>query len=306
MMCASRGRAKVDLYADANLGAFGLLVPAEFEGMAAGKAAIRAVLEHFFFPQLDVVFSASARLLRKDRNDLVVKARLEELETRVTLEALDERDQPVADGLEVLAIFPHDARAAREESRVEVKPNVAGLLSVLPGHELAVGVVAGLGLAFGSLVRPRTTVTRKAFLAGTGEFGWYVAAGGDQQPEGVHYGAAVLQARRGRVKRIKVELVVASDWKGRRVDNQIHTVTKLLDVHEPKVPDTPTVAPPGARDIPVVMTGKRVRELLGVDAARLRELVEGSPPRLVAFAAGDDPDQWVVTGGSFLTLVGMG
>ena len=51
--------------------------------------AIKDVLEKCSFPVLNIVSSASGRLVTKDKNDLKVESWLEEMETRVTLKAYD-------------------------------------------------------------------------------------------------------------------------------------------------------------------------------------------------------------------------
>jgi hypothetical protein len=241
------GRGKLDLHADVNLGEFGLLVPNRFIGPAASRDAIVRVLGEYSFPRLNVVFSASARLLDRDPNDLEAATRLEEMELRFVLEPRDAQDRPIAAGgspaLEVLGLYPFESRASAGEPPVTLVPRVSTILGAVGIPSTLSGVVSGLGLTFRSLLSPRFPPMGKAFMAGPDEFGWYLRSDKETTSEGLHYGTAFLQVRRA-VARIRVHGTLATDWSGGGVDNQLCQLRADLRVPHPPTPETPILPDP--------------------------------------------------------------
>jgi hypothetical protein len=275
-----QGREKVDLYADVNLGVFGLLHPDKFSGIATRKEAGKAVsmvLKKYSFPSLNVVFSASGRLRRKDRNDLKVETRLEEMELRLTVRAMDARDRIIkAPGrLQVLGLYPYKTEATEQDPFLQLKPNLSKILSVLPSiPEAVVGIIANLGLSFGKIFAPGFPVLDKAFLASETEFGWYKRSGGERQQEGLHFGVAFLQVSR-KVHKLEVEYALATDWKGGGVDSLLEPLEiQVLDVHHPPIPKTPQLVDFSSLErIPLVVPRSDAKTLLGVDDKELDTLI---------------------------------
>ncbi|MEE8586483.1 MAG: hypothetical protein V3T83_16700, partial [Acidobacteriota bacterium] len=191
----NKGREKVDFYADCNLGIFGLLAPEKtFMGAAVDEktnVAIRTILSKFSFPSLNVLFSASGRLRSKDENDLKVDTKLDEMEVRVTLRALDPEGNAIPfdkngtnSPVSVLGLYPFETRVSdAEEPPVQVTPNLPAILEALAPEEPAApspgtpavpasfgfldlaGVISGLGLVFGGLFKARFSILDKALLA---------------------------------------------------------------------------------------------------------------------------------------------
>jgi hypothetical protein len=243
------GRSRVDLHADVNLGEFGLLIANRFSGPASSREAIVRVLGEYSFPRLNVVFSASSRLLDRDENDLEVGARLEEMEMRLVVESLDAGGRPLdpARGLrpEVLGLYPFESRSAEREAPVRIAPRLTSILDAVEGVPPGLsGVLSGLGLTFASLLGPAFPTVHKAFMAGPDEFGWYVRSREDAPAEGLHYGTAFLQIHR-KVAGIRVHGTLATDWAGGGVDNQICRLRTDLEVPHPPTPETPILVDPG-------------------------------------------------------------
>jgi hypothetical protein len=300
-----KGREKVDLHCEVNLGVFGLVRPDNLAGLATGDKATEAVglvLKEFTFPSLNIVFAASARLRERDHNDLKVETQLDEMELRVVLTPLDVAGKPIADGAKcsLLGVDPYGTTAAKVEPPFQVAPNVSSILTAIPSIPSALtGIVSGLGLSFGSVMKPSFPITSKAFLAGPREFGWYLKSNETEQKEGVHYGTAFLQLSRS-VAKLQVQLTLGSDWKGGSVDNQSEpTLTTILEVKHPAPPETPQITDFTSPDsLPLVIPRDDVKKLLAIDDAEFAVLV--SQKRLDAFGSGDAQ---VVTKGSLLALL---
>lgn len=308
-----KGWKKVDQYVDVNLGVFGLLQPKLFGGAAIGDkaaSAISLVLEHFSFPVLNVLFSASGRLREKDRNDLKVETRLDEMEVRIKVVPLKKDDGPIdldrsqpSNALEVLGVFPFESEVAEpEHPRFQVTPNVSSLLSAIPADAVLgplTGIISGLGLAVAPLFRPKFRILEKAFVADINEFGWYRQSHEKVQQEGPHYGAAFLQVKR-EVRKLSVTASLATDWKGGDVDNQLDEITTVIEVKHPEPPKTPLLSDlRSPATIPLVVPREDVKKLLSVDDGELDELIKGG--RLDAFGA----NKKQITKGSLLKLLGL-
>lgn len=262
-----------------------------------------AILREFTFPSLNIVFAASARLREKDHNDLRVETKLDEMELRVAITPLDKEDKPIAGKTkcEILGLHPFETKAAKVEPPFQMASNVSSILAAIPGIPGAIsGVVSGLGLSFGSLLKPKIPILDKAFLAGGSEFGWYLKSNEQEQKEGVHHGVAFLQMART-VAKLKVQVVLGSDWKGGGVDNQSENFVKTLTVRHPDPPATPQITDfTSSESLSLVIPRDDVKTLLNIDDAAFDALVESK--RLVAFRTAD---KCVVTKGSLITLLGV-
>ena len=196
------GREKVDLFVDANLGGFGLLLVKQFGSVNIDDAfadAIKQVLGKFSFPVLNIVSSASGKLIEKGKSKAKVATWLEEMETRVTLKAYGSDGTTELQGqLEVLGLLPSETKAGEPgEPPIQMTPNIPSILSAVGGPALGAagpigGVISALGLTLAPLFKPRPKILQKTFLASANEFGWYLSSDNDVQQEGVHYTAAVL------------------------------------------------------------------------------------------------------------------
>ena len=143
---------EVDQFVDINLGVFGLIRPERFTGAAAGTQvtqAISEILSKLTFPSLNVLYSATAKLLILRDQKLKVGAKLEELELRVEIERVKvEVDgekktvrNPGPELVKILGIEPSRTQALKIIPDVGSVPDLSGLASALG---------SGLGLAFGS------------------------------------------------------------------------------------------------------------------------------------------------------------
>jgi len=274
-----QGLEKVDLYADVNLGVFGLIRPDKSGGIAleAASEAVSMILKKYSFPSLNVVFSASARLRRKDRNDFKVETRLEEMELRISIRALDARNRIVkAPGrVLVLGLYPFKTEASEQDPLLQMKPNLSKILSALPSiPEAVLGIITNLGLSFGKIFAPGFPVLDKAFLASDTEFGWYKKSAGQRQQEGIHYGVAFLQVSR-KVRKLEVEYALATDWKGGGVDSLLEPLdVRVLEVHHPPIPKTPQLTDfTGPESLPLVVPRNDAKTLLGVGDKELDALI---------------------------------
>ena len=304
------GREKVDLFVDANLGGFGLLLVKQFGSVNIDDAfadAIKQVLGKFSFPVLNIVSSASGKLVKKDKNDLKVESWLEEMETRVTLKAFGSdgtqlQGQPgdVSKPLEVLGLLPSETKSSEpEEPPIQMAPNVSGILSAVGGGGPIRGVISALGLTLAPLFKPKPKILQKTFRASASEFGWYLRSDDQAQQEGVHYTAAVLQVSRD-VDKLEVVVEQISDWKKGGVDNQKIPLTKTLKMSHPRVPTTPQLSDLSSpATIPIVVPREDVRKLLAITDEELEALISDGP--LVAFGAGKKR----ITKGSLVSLLGL-
>ena len=304
------GREKVDLFVDASLGGFGLLLVQQFGSVNIDYAfadVIKQVLGKFSFPVLNIVSSASGKLTTKDKNDLKVESWLEEMETRVTLKAYGSdgtqlQGQPgdVSKPLEILGLLPSETKSSEpEEPPIQMTPNVSSILSAVGGGGPIAGVISALGLTLAPLFKPKPKILQKTFRASANEFGWYLRSDDQVQQEGVHYTAAVLQVSRD-VDKLDVVVEHISDWKKGGVDNQNIPLTKTLKVIHPAVPDTPQLSDLSSpTTIPIVVPREDVRKLLAITDGELGTLI--SDGLLVAFGAGKKR----ITKGSLVGLLGL-
>lgn len=130
--------------------------------MATGaevRQAISSVLEQCTFPSLNIVFSATGRLLEKNRRVMTVEAQLQKLEVRVLLRPLDRNGNelsvnPPSDVLEILGLNPSGTTAVKV---------------VIPPEKKT-----GLRVTFGSAEQPEPKIEfrilEKATIAGPNEF----------------------------------------------------------------------------------------------------------------------------------------
>lgn len=111
----------IDMYVGCNLGLFGLLRPEKFSGFAISQKmidAVSATLHAYSFPSLNVVMSATARLVERDKADYHFKTKLQEVETRIELTALDSEEKPIdlvpgQISVKVLALNPSATEAVK-------------------------------------------------------------------------------------------------------------------------------------------------------------------------------------------------
>ena len=292
---------KVDLFLDVNLGVFGQIRPTQFVGAAREgktKEAISIILKEYSFPVLNVTYSASGRLFVKDHNDLKVSTRLEELEARVRIDGA-EKD------VVVLGVYPMETTVSKpDQPPIQIQPDVPGLISsigaLVPAVAPFAGVLSGLGLTFGPLIKPRFHILDKAFLADRTEFGWYRMSHEDTQQEGPHLGMAFLMVHKA-AKRLSVSATLSTDWEGGKVDNQVITIVKELTLVHPDQPKTPDLYDlSDVRELPITLSRAEIQNLLGVSGFELDDLLARGI--LKAFGSGDSMR---ITKGSVISALGL-
>ena len=297
---------KVDLFLDVNLGVFGQVIPQKtFEGAAMegeAKKAISIILKEFSFPVLNVIYSASGRLFVKDQYHLKVGTRLEELEVRVKIEA------DPADVL-LLGIHPMDITVSKpDEPSVQVQPKfpelLTGLTTLIPAIAPFAGLLSGLGLIFGPLIRPKFHILDKTLLSKSdqspAEFGWYHKAHKEIQQEGPHLGMAFLGVRKN-IASLRVTATLLTDWEEGKVENQETLFDDTLAIVHPEAPKTPDLYDlTDVTQLPVTLSRDVVEKLLGVTATELDDLIKDG--RVVAFGSGDKQR---ITKGSIISALGL-
>ena len=176
-------RDKVHIFFDVLHGGFGLLLVQQFSGVKLAKqfAEINNTLTQFTFPVVNFVFSAAGRLRKKDRNDLTVSTRLDELELRLVV-THGASDTPV----KVIGLLPAETVTSKpKDQAAKFTPSISSIFGP---------VTLGLGVAISAFHRPRPEVLVKPFMGGENEFGWYMKSGAERSGEGVHHTAAILQS----------------------------------------------------------------------------------------------------------------
>ncbi|MEM7482361.1 MAG: hypothetical protein AAF481_14385 [Acidobacteriota bacterium] len=293
------GSQRVDVFVTANLGIFGFVQPNGFSGAALGDKtteALSAVLKNFSFPSLNLAFAASARLRPRSSTSMVTGTKLQEMELRVILEALEQTDGPAPpDGeplIKILGLEPSETLARVIEERPEdgFRPSSTSLGYSSKGRSY--------NLSYTYVPRRRTIQLEKATLAAPDEFGWYLRSSGAEQKEGLHYGTAFLQLSR-KVKRLRVKVGLASDWTN-GVPNQIEDFTIDLGVHHPPIPKTPQLTDvTDMRSLPIVIPRDDIKTLLAITDEELSRLISNKDLR--AFGS----EGKLITKGSLSRLLGL-
>jgi len=298
----------VDFYCSVNLGSFGLVLPDRFVLADADKAsdAIKAVLKEYTFPSLNITYSASAPLqAKKDKYKIMTS--LKEMELRLTVQPLGDKDAPLTDGCLILGIYPDDTTVVEKKPPIQVTPDLGALVTALGVGSPLAAIIPALGIALPGLFRSSFPVVSKAFIAEGLSFGWYSqAAEAVAQPEGVHYGVAILQVKRDRVKSLSVSYQIKSEWDdigGKSYPDRPSPIT--LRLPEAEEPDTPTLTlARSTDDLPLTIVRSDVCDLLGITDDDLKALISipGDPdPTKPLKAVG--PDMKRITKGSLLRLL---
>ena len=308
---------RVDIYFDCNLGVFGLLRPERFAGVATGDKvteAISAILKEVSFPSLNIVFSATGRLLERGKRAMKLGALLQEAELRVTVEPLDQNGNEVkfeapARPLKILGLEPSETEALKFVPDIGAIPDIPSpLVGVISGIESLLGFGSSLSKIASSFLgsgssdeppQPSFVLLEAATIAKANEFAFYLRSKADQLKDGTHFGVAFLQLSR-KVTKLRVRATLATDWQGTRIKNQIEDFEVILDVNHPRIPQTPSITDfTATSSIPIVVPRDDVKTLLSIEDAELDELIKTK--RLVSFGK----ESKHITKGSLINLLGL-
>lgn len=332
----TENEAIVDVYADFNLDTFGLLLPERFTGVATGHLTkgISKILEHFSFPSLNILFSASGRLvpIPNPRNQDYLREQIDELQNRVTLEAYDKDDNKLStDHVSILGLNPSElevvtkTREGRDTSNAfEYKLDISAILREIAklepetdeNEDFPIGAIAmvasaaaqGLKLAFGGKKKddkPKkiTQITQMASITGANSFSWYMHSFGEIKKDGLHYGTAFLQVSR-KVSYLKVKAEVHVDWayiKGiSNVPSTTSNFEKKIPVYHTQPPKTAVTTDfTSANSIPIVIPRNDIKGLLNIDDQDLDLLIKDN--KLMAFGK----EQQHISKGSLIKLLDL-
>lgn len=337
----SNGKSEyVEVFANANLGAFGLLLPKNtFAGVSLdGKTeqAIAAVLKNVSFGSLNIVSSAAGVMFGSVEDGFGIKAHLKEIESRTKIEAFDKDGKPLraSDGaFAILGLNPaetivkaKDSRdpstsvsaqpgvnisqlvkallaSLKEEDENASNPNESGDKSALDPIELVKSLAGTIGGTMGLVYKPDNRLEEKLFAS---QKPWIA-----NDSEFCWYFSGNPPRSEGihhgtaflQLSRMVAKLKVTTTIKtdfGTKADF-VHKFVTELDVNHPSIPTTPILSDLSSpQSIPIVVPASDVKKLLNVDDSGLKKLIE-MKDGLVAFGS----KKQVISKGSLIKLLGL-